>query len=131
MVSIKISLVHSLPNGTAEINSLFVVMAAYFKLLCIKLSYTCCLMRCSQSVKQGRKVHIMCQKGAFPFVLPGSFGRWSCYLLHCVATDGLGGSLRPQDCSLNIGFLNVYYVSCRCSGTVPCDDSAMLEWLPL
>jgi len=49
---------------------------------------------------------------------------------HWVATGGVGGRLGPQVCSLNICFFKVYYVSCRCSGTILCDDSAMLKWQP-
>jgi len=45
IVSIKISFVYSLRHGPTEINSLFVVMAPYFKLLCTPFGYMRCLMR--------------------------------------------------------------------------------------
>lgn len=123
-VSIKISLVYSLRHGPAEIHSLVFVMAPFFKLLCTWFGYMCCLMRSVHRVQnKAEKVHIIWQIGAFPIVLPGSFGRWSFYLLHSATTGAMGGRLGPQDCSLNICFFKVYYVSCR-------NDSAMLEWQP-
>lgn len=125
----EISLVYSLPNKTAEINSLFVVMAAYFKLLCIKLSYTRCLMRCSQNAKQGRKSAYNVSERRIPIC--ASWILWQMVMLFTplCCNRRTGRPLKAQ--RLFSGFLKVYYVSCRCSGTVPFDDSAMLEWQPL
>jgi hypothetical protein len=105
IASIKISLVYSLRHGSAEINSPFFVMAPFFKLLYTKFGFMCCLTRSVHRVQnKAEKMHIMWQMDAFPFVFPGAFGRWSCYLLHWVATGTLGGRIGPQDCSLNICF---------------------------
>jgi len=55
IASIKISLDYSVRHGTAEINSLFLVMAPFLKLFCTTFVYVLFNAFCSQSAKQCRK----------------------------------------------------------------------------